>query len=60
VLVDFNVHFHEGKDVRYPSRLQQRQTGKGNLTPANEQDYCWMWRNAAAEPAAISARLSLR
>lgn len=58
--VDFNVHFHEGKDVQYPTRLEQRQTAAGLLTITKEQDYCWMWRNASLEPAAISARLDSR
>ena len=60
VPVDFNVHFHEGKDVEYPTRLEQRRAAVGVLTAPKEQDYCWMWRNASLEPAAVSARLLSR
>lgn len=56
--MDFNIHFHEGKEVRYPARLSAVAKAKDTFTTPVEQDYCWMWTNQSAADAEIS--LSLR
>ena len=41
--LDFNIHFHRGKDVSYPVKLRNETKGKGKFTASSTQDYCWMW-----------------
>lgn len=55
--VDFNIHYHVGKDVVFPTRLNQQVRQEGNLRAELDQDYCWMWTNKGA--AATSLRLKL-
>ena len=55
--VDFNVHYHEGKDVVYPSQLSAVAAAKGTLNTKIEQDYCWMWSNQSAAAATLTVNL---
>lgn len=43
--LDFNVHYHEGKDVKFPARQGQSTGAEGVLNAALAQHYCWMWTN---------------
>lgn len=56
----FNVHYHEGKQVHYPTRLDNAANGQGALKAAVEQDYCWMWSNKAAAEVALKLQLERR
>ena len=55
--LDFNVHYHVGKDVVFPSKLVAVSTAKDTLDAKIEQDYCWMWSNKTAAPATITVKL---
>ncbi|MCK6432776.1 MAG: hypothetical protein L6Q68_07065 [Aquabacterium sp.] len=55
--MDFNIHFHEGKDVRYPARQSAVAKATDTFTTPVEQDYCWMWTNKSKAEAAISFSL---
>ena len=55
--LDFNVHFHEGKDVVFPEKQTAVTKASGTLNVAVKQDYCWMWSNKSATPATLTARL---
>ena len=55
--LDFNVHFHEGKDVIFPEKQTAVTKASGTLNVAVKQDYCWMWSNKSATPATLTARL---
>lgn len=55
--VDFNVHYHEGKDVVFPSKLSAVASAKDTLNTKVEQDYCWMWTNKSAAPAMLTVNL---
>ena len=55
--LDFNVHFHEGKDVVFPSKQDAVKQASGTLNVAVKQDYCWMWSNKSATPVTLTARL---
>jgi hypothetical protein len=48
--VDFNVHYHQEKEVFYPVKRDGMRGDGGTFTAKTEQEYCWMWtaRNAAA------------
>jgi hypothetical protein len=58
--VDFNVHYHEGKQVMYPARANATTASAGTLAPAIPQDYCWMWSNRTPTPVFLQVKLSRR
>ena len=43
VPVDFNIHYHEGKEVFYPVKNNGVTAGKDTFKAKVAQDYCWMW-----------------
>ena len=51
VRVDFNIHFHRGKDVHYPVTRDGAKKESGNFTAPSTEEYCWMW--TAKEAAKI-------
>ncbi|WP_374564693.1 hypothetical protein [Ideonella sp.] len=55
--LNFNIHFHEGKQVRYPAKQDQVAKADGTLRAEIEQDYCWMWTNKAARAATLKLTL---
>ena len=56
--LNFNIHYHEGKDVRYPARQEAIASARGELRAALDQDYCWMWTNKSARPVELRIELS--
>lgn len=56
--LDFNVHFHRGKETEYPARQAQVATGEDTLRVAVPEDYCWMWTNKSATPVTVDVRLA--
>jgi hypothetical protein len=55
--LNFNVHFHEGKEVRYPTRQDGTAKASGNLDVPTKQDYCWMWTNKSPGDATLKLEL---
>ena len=55
--LDFNVQYHVGKDVFFPSKMVAVSTAKDTLDAKIEQDYCWMWSNKTAAPATVMVKL---
>lgn len=55
--LDFNVHYHLGKDVVFPFKLSAVTSAQDTLDTKIEQDYCWLWRNKSAEPATLTVKL---
>ena len=56
--MDFNVHYHLGKDVRMPERSDQTRTARGVLVVTTREDYCWMWTNKTTTPATVKVQLN--
>jgi hypothetical protein len=56
--VDFNVHYHIGKEVVFPAKLSAATTGSDTLETKVQQDYCWMWSNASTAPVPLTVELS--
>lgn len=54
----FNIHYHEGKAVRYPARREAVAAARGELKVALDQDYCWMWTNKTAQPVDLRFTLT--
>ncbi|HET7868416.1 MAG TPA: hypothetical protein VFL86_28730 [Burkholderiaceae bacterium] len=55
--LNFNVHFHEGKEVRFPAKQDGVAKQSGQLVATSDQDYCWMWTNKGTKPSALAVEL---
>lgn len=55
---NFNIHYHEGKKVTYPAKIDGAGAAEGQLLAATEQDYCWMWSNKSDR--ALTLELTLQ
>lgn len=55
--LDFNLHYHAGKEVIYPSKLPAATSGADTLSAEVAQDYCWMWSNRSAAPTSFELKL---
>lgn len=55
--MDFNVHYHAGKEVVFPAKLVAVAKGKASLHTKVDQDYCCMWSNKSTGPIALTVRL---
>jgi hypothetical protein len=51
--LEFNIHHHVGKDVIYLNKTAATQALSGEMSAPIANDYCWMWQNKGAKPAAI-------
>jgi hypothetical protein len=56
--LDFNIHYHEGKEVIFPYKMNAINSAKEELLISLDQDFCWMWTNKSSE--AVKLELSLR
>ena len=43
--VDFNIHFHDEKNISYPVSKKRISGYEGTYSPAKEHMYCIMWTN---------------
>lgn len=58
--VDFNIHFHAGKQVIFPAQENQVARAGGTLDADSEQDYCWMWTNKGKADTPLQLSLMRR
>ena len=54
--VDFNIHYHRGKDVFFPVKRDSMRGDGGTFTATSGEDYCWMW-TAKDKAATIEGRI---
>lgn len=55
--LNFNVHYHVDKDVRYPAKKENVKRLQGDLSVDARQDYCWMWTNKTTASTKLSVTL---
>ena len=55
--LDFNIHYHVGKEVVFPSKLKAVAAAQDTLDTKIEQDYCWMWSNKSVLPSTVTVKL---
>lgn len=55
--VDFNIHYHAGKDTVFPVKLAQTSRARDTLAVTVAEDYCWMWTNKGSASALVSVSL---
>jgi hypothetical protein len=56
--VNFNIHYHVDKDVRYPAKTDQVESQQGDLAVDSKQDYCWMWVNKTTTATQLAVTLT--
>ena len=56
--VDFNIHYHVGKEAVFPARQAQVNGGRDTLNVSVAQDYCWMWTNKQGAPVSLTVDLA--
>ena len=56
--VDFNIHYHVGKETVFPARQAQVSSGGDTLNITVAQDYCWMWTNKGSAPLSLRVELT--
>lgn len=57
--VDFNVHYHRGKEVFYPVKRDAMRGDGGTFSAKEGDDYCWMW-TARDKPVKVDGRLEVK
>ncbi len=57
VPVDFNIHYHVGKEAEFPAKQAQVTSGQDTLRVAVREDYCWMWTNKTTAATKLSVTL---
>lgn len=55
--MDFNIHYHVGKDTVYPVKPGELGRGSGVLSVAVAEVHCWMWTNKSNGPSSLRASL---
>jgi hypothetical protein len=56
--VDFNIHYHVGKETVFPVNQTQVRSGQDALSVDVAQDYCWMWTNKGISPVSLTVDLA--
>ncbi|ABM94600.1 hypothetical protein [Methylibium petroleiphilum] len=56
--VDFNIHYHVGKEAVFPAKQAQVSSGGDTLKVTVAQDYCWMWTNKGSAPVSLTVDLA--
>jgi hypothetical protein len=56
--VDFNIHFHRGKDVFYPVRATGLLRAADRFKAESTEEFCLMWTNGAAQAVTIRGDLT--
>jgi hypothetical protein len=55
--VDFNIHYHVGKDVIYPAKADSVKSMSAEFTVKFDQEYCWMWSNTTDQSISLKIHL---
>ena len=57
VPVDFNLHFHRGREVVTPVDHPRTQNHSGAFAASVREEYCLMWKNAGGVPAFVTGEV---
>ena len=56
--LNFNVHFHQEKEVAFPEKQDGVSELKGTLVAQSKEDYCRMWTNKGDVSSSIRVLLA--
>ncbi len=56
--LDFNIHFHVGKEVVFPVKQAQVAAASNTLKVNRAQEHCWMWTNKGSAPVDLKVELA--
>ena len=51
--VDFNIHYHRGKEVFYPVMARATRAADASFSAPHADTYCLMWERTDAGPATV-------
>jgi len=57
--IDFNVHYHQGEEVVYPTRQNGVSNLADRLAATTAETHCWMFTNTKTTPTVITLNLQL-
>jgi len=57
--MNFNIHYHLGKQTVYPAKLNDVKAAAQTLQVQAEQVHCWMWSNKTAAAASLELGLQV-
>lgn len=57
--MNFNIHYHLGKETVYPVKLSEVKDGAQTLQVQAEQVHCWMWSNKTPATASLDVALKI-
>lgn len=55
--IDFNIHYHRGKDVYYPVKQVAVRSAEGDFRAPEADDYCLMWEHAGPGASTVEGSL---
>ena len=58
--LNFNIHYHEGKNVVFPVKKDRTADLDGELQVGVDQDYCWMRENPGGAGTTFTVLLRRR
>lgn len=57
--MNFNIHYHLGKETVFPAKLSAVKDAAQTLNVQAEQMHCWMWSNKGAALATLDLDLKI-
>lgn len=57
--VDFNIHYHRGKDVFFPVKQAGLREASGTFKARSAEGHCLMWEHTGSGSAAVEGTLEL-
>jgi hypothetical protein len=55
--VDFNIHYHRGKEVFYPVTARATRAADAGFSAPHADTYCLMWERAGDGPAIVDGSI---
>lgn len=56
--LDFNIHYHVGKEVVFPAKKAQLAAARDTLNVTVAHDHCWMWTNKGGAPVDLKIEVA--
>ena len=57
--MNFNIHYHLGKETVFPAKLSAVKDAAQTLNVQAEQMHCWMWSNKGASMTTLDLILKI-